>query len=108
MPEISKKLINLTKSKLACHRNPNTLSENLANILTVAMDKKWGTDDAIYQKYREWTREDYPIQEISEYLEIANRKAETQTLITEYFPFQRDPDNNVPGTSVDQENNQRT
>ena len=113
---MSEKLINLTDSSFAAYKKPRNLFENLANILTVAMTERWGSD-GVYQKYREWTREDYPLQEIAEYLDRATRmnratrivsppENRTQTLITEYFPCESESDN-VPGNTVpvDMENN---
>ena len=115
-PEMTEKLITLTGSSFAAYKKPRNLFENLANILTVAMAERWGSD-GVYQKYREWTSKDYPLQEIAEYLDRATRmdkatrrisppEKKTQTLITEYFPCESDPDN-VPGNTADLENNQR-
>ena len=118
-PEMIEKLANLTVSSLAVYKNQRNLFENLANILTVAMGERWGSD-VVYQKYREWTREDYPLQEIAEYLDRATTRIdretgriipcpplpEKQTLITEFFPYEESDSDTVPGTSVDLENNQ--
>ena len=108
-PEVTEKLITLTGFSFAAYKKPRNLFENLANILTVAMAERWGSE-AVYQKYREWTRDDYPLQEIAEYLDRATRmdkptrrisppERQTQTLITEYFPCET--------VVVDLENNQR-
>ena len=118
-PEMTEKLINLRASSFAVYKNPRNLFENLANILTVAMSEKWGSE-GVYQKYREWTRDDYPLQEIAEYLDRATGKIiisppiesvqkQTQTLITEYF--ERDSNNvtgNMNSAVVDVENNQKS
>ena len=120
-PEMMKRLTDLTVSSLAVYKNQRNLFENLANILTVALGERWGSD-GVYLKYREWTRRDYPLQEIMEYLDIATnridggtrriipRPSEKQTLITEFFipiiPNEGSATDTVPGTSVDLENNQ--
>merc|ERR1719278_1500224 len=91
-PEVIEKLGTLTVSSFAAYKNPHTWFANLANIITVAMDASWGSD-VVYEKYQDWTsREDDPLQEISEYLDIATRKIrgipvrqpgkKTQTLIS--------------------------
>ena len=101
-PEVIEKLGTLTVSTFAVYKNPHTWFENLANIITVAMEASWGSPD-VYEKYQDWTsREDDPLQEISEYLDRATRKIrgisvrqsgkKTQTLIPEYFAFKSDPD----------------
>ena len=120
-PEITKKLINLTSSSLAVYKTPRNLFENLANILTVAMDLRWGSD-GVYQKYRDWTRDDYPLQEIAEYLDRATgkiiirqgkiifRPPGKQTLITEYFEngsYSGNVSGNINTVAVDLENNQK-
>ena len=120
-PVVNQRLQSLTVSPLAAHKNPRSWFENLANIMTVAFGKKWGSP-AVLQKYQDWIREDYPLEEISEYLDRATRnirgggrirgesrirepEKQKQTLISQYFAYKSKPDK-VTANSVDLENNQ--
>ena len=93
--EVSEKLRRLTLSPLAIYKAPGEgLFPNLANILTVALNEKWGSEK-VYKKYREWTASGHHIPEIAQYLDMAMKNSnsasstERQTRITDYYS----PDN---------------
>ena len=89
--EVSEKLRRLTLSSFAIYKEPGDgLFPNLANILTVALNERWGSEK-VYQKYREWTGSGYYIPEIAQYLDMAMSNSisasstERQTRITDYY-----------------------
>ena len=88
--EVAEKLRRIALSQLAVYKAPgHDLFSNLANILTVALRERWGSEN-VYQKYREWKASGYDIPEIAEYLETAMKnigdlQSDPQSLITDYY-----------------------
>ena len=83
--QVCRKLMTLSQSPLASYKNPTNVFPHLANILTVAMQEKWGSEN-VYKKYREWCAQKYPILEISLYLDKAMKNIQSkQYLITDFY-----------------------
>ena len=107
---VAKNLRILIRSPLAVYKNPpnSPVFYHLANILTVAMNKKWGSEE-VYEKYRNWTARNYPIEEIVQYLQEAVQSLVTCNMYPHIEPCtdpkQRRMTDYYPRVSVDIENN---